>query len=257
LSGPSLREAVSDSLVMARRGLIETARKPALLSLVFVQPVIMILIMRYAFGGAVRIPRGSYVNFLIPGILVMTAIFGAVVTGVGLSEDLSKGIVDRLRSLPIARSAVLLGRTLSDLFRNVGSVVAMLCVGFLVGFRPSESVGRFILAIALLVAFAYVFSWISAAIALIVRDPEAAQGWGFIWVFPLVFVSSAFVPTQTMPAAVRAFADVNPVTLCVDAVRALTLGGPVGRPVLGTLAWLAGLLLVFVPLSVARYRALE
>jgi ABC transporter DrrB family efflux protein len=257
MNRPSPSEAFSDAIVMARRGLIETARKPALLVLSFFQPVIMIMIFRYAFGGAIKTPNGSYVNFLMPGILVLTAIFGAIVTGIGLTEDLSKGIVDRLRSLPMARSAVLVGRTLSDLVRNVTSVVLMLGVGFIVGFRPSEPVPRFLAAIALLLAFAYVFSWISATIGLVVRDPETAQGAGFAWVFPLTFVSSAFVPTHTMPDVVRAMANVNPVTLCVDAVRALTIGGHAARPVLGTLAWLAGLLLVFVPFAVSRYRALE
>jgi ABC transporter DrrB family efflux protein len=257
MNRPSPREGISDSLVLARRGLRETVRKPALLVLSFFQPVILILIFRYAFGGAIQTPNGSYVNFLMPGILVLTAIFGALVTGIGLSQDLSKGIVDRLRSLPVARSAVLVARTLSDLARNVGSVILMLGVGFLVGFRPTQSVGEFIAAIALLLAFAYVFSWIAATIGLLVRDPETAQGAGFAWVLPLTFVSSAFVPTATMPAAVRAFADVNPVTLCVDAVRGLTIGGSVFGPLLGTLAWLAGLLLVFVPFAVARYRALQ
>jgi ABC transporter DrrB family efflux protein len=257
MSRPSARDAVSDALVMAQRGLTETMRKPTLLVFTFAEPVILILIFRYAFGGAIQTPGGSYVNFLIPGILVLSAIFGAIVTGIGLSEDLSKGIVDRLRSLPIARSAVLIGRTVSDLARNVGSVILVFGVGFLVGFRPSEPIGRIIAAIALLLAFAYVFSWIAATIGLLVRDPETAQGAGFVWVFPLTFVSSAFVPTNTMPAAVRAFADVNPVTLCVDAVRALTIGGHATRPVLGTLAWLTGLLLVFVPFAVSRYRALE
>jgi ABC transporter DrrB family efflux protein len=250
-------EAASDSLVMARRGLTETVRKPALLVLTFIEPVILILIFRYAFGGAIQTPNGSYVNFLIPGILVLTAIFGAIVTGVGLSEDLSKGIVDRLRSLPIARSAVLVGRTLSDLARNAGAVILMVGVGVIVGFRPSTSVPSVIAAIALVLAFAYVFSWISATIALLVKDPETAQGAGFVWVFPLTFVSSAFVPTSTMPAVVQAFAQVNPVTLCVNAVRALTIGGSATGPVLGTLAWLVGLLLVFVPFAVSRYRALE
>ena len=257
MSRPSVREGVSDAYVMARRGLTETVRKPTLLVFTFVEPVILILIFRYAFGGAIQTPNGSYVNFLLPGILVLTAIFGAIVTGIGLSEDLSKGIVDRLRSLPIARSAVLVGRTVSDLARNVGSVILTLGVGYVVGFRPSEPVGRVVAAIALLLAFAYVFSWIAATIGLLVRDPETAQGAGFVWVFPLTFVSSAFVPTHTMPHVVRALADVNPVTLCVDAVRALTIGGHATSAVLGTLAWLAGLLLVFVPFAVARYRALE
>jgi ABC-2 type transport system permease protein len=254
---PSPREAISDALVMARRGLIETVRKPVLLSFTFLEPVILVLIFRYAFGGAIRTPGSSYVNFLMPGILVLTAIFGALVTGIGLSEDLSKGIVDRLRSLPIARSALLVGRTLSDLARNVGSVILMLGVGFLVGFSPTQPIGRFFAAIVLLLAFGYVFSWIAATVGLLVRDPETAQGVGFVWVFPLTFLSSAFVPTHTMPAVVRAFANVNPVTLCVDAVRALTIGGHAGGPALGTLAWLAGLMAVFAPFAVHRYRALE
>jgi ABC-2 type transport system permease protein len=217
----------------------------------------MILLLRYIFGGAIQTPDGSYANFVVPGILVMTAIFGALVTGVGLSDDLANGIVDRLRSLPIARSAVLVGRTLSDLARNAGAVVVMVAVGLLVGFRPSEPIGRIVLALALVLAFAYVFSWVSATIAHLVRDPETAQGAGFIWVVPLVFASSAFVPTDTMPDGLRAIVDVNPVTLCVDAVRALTLGGDATTAMLGTLAWLAGLLLVFVPLAVSRYRGLE
>lgn len=254
---PSLRDAGTDALVMARRGLIESVRKPALLVFTFIEPVILIVIFRYAFGGAINTPNGSYVNFLMPGILVLTAVFGAIVTGIGLSEDLSKGIVDRLRSLPIARSAVLVGRTLSDLVRNVGNVIIIFAVGFLVGFDPTQSIVRILAAVALLLAFAYVFSWISATIGLLVRDPETAQGAGFVWVFPLTFVSSAFVPTHTMPDVVRAFAQVNPITLCVDAVRALTIGGDATGPVLGTLAWLAGLALVFIPFAVSRYRALE
>jgi ABC-2 type transport system permease protein/oleandomycin transport system permease protein len=253
----SSTEALSDWMVMARRGLIETVRKPALLVFVFIEPVLLILIFRYAFGGAIRTPNGSYVNYLVPAILVMTSIFGALVTGIGLSDDLAAGIVDRLRSLPMARSAVLGGRTVSDLARNTASVFMMLAVGFLVGFSPTESVVRVAAAIALLLAFGYVFSWIAATIALLVRDPETAQGVGFVWVFPLVFVSSAFVPTQSMPAAVRAFAEVNPVTLCINAVRALMIGGHALGPLLGTLAWLGGLLLVFVPFAVRRYRALE
>jgi ABC transporter DrrB family efflux protein len=253
---PTLREAISDSLVMTRRGLVQSARRPALLVLSFIQPVMMILIFRYAFGGAINTP-GAYVNFLIPGILVLTAIFGAIVTGIGLTEDLARGIVDRMRSLPIARSAMLVGRTLSDLARNMVSVVLMLAVGFLVGFSPNQSIARFAAAILLLLAFGYVFSWISATIGLLVRDPETAQSAGFIWVLPLTFVSSAFVPVGSMPPVVKAFAEVNPVTLCVDAVRALTVGGHAAGPVLGTLAWLVGLSLVFVPFAVSRYRALQ
>jgi ABC transporter DrrB family efflux protein len=257
MNRPALHEVLSDWRVMARRELVATVRTPALLVFTLIQPLILILLFRYVFGGAISTPNGSYVDWLVPGILVMTATWGALVTGVGLSQDLSRGIVDRLRSLPIARSAVLVGRTLSDMARNLVTVILMIAVSLLIGFSSSEPIYRFVAAIALLLAFAYAFSWIAATVALFVRDPETAQSAGFIWVFPLTFASSAFVPTGTMPAAVQAFADVNPITLCVNAVRGLMLGGDVAGPVLGTLAWLAALLLVFVPVSVSRYRALE
>ncbi|MCL2419120.1 MAG: ABC transporter permease, partial [Conexibacteraceae bacterium] len=165
------------------------------------------------------------------------------------------GVVDRFRSLPIARSAVLIGRTAADLVMNLMTVMVMLGVGFAVGFRPTQPVWQVALAIVLVLAFAYVFSWISAFVGLTVKDPETAQSAGFIWVFPLTFASSAFVPTSSMPAVLRAFAEVNPVTLTVNAVRALTIGdGHALGPTLGMLAWLAGLLLVFVPLAVRAFR---
>ena len=151
----------------------------------------------------------------------MTAVFGALTTGLGITEDLAAGVIDRFRSLPIAHSALLIGRTAADLATNAVSIVVILALGFVIGFRPSEPVWSVALALALILAFAYVFSWISAFVGISVRNPETAQSIGFIWVFPLVFASSAFVPTDTMPAGVRAFADVNPVTLVVDAARAL------------------------------------
>jgi ABC-2 type transport system permease protein/oleandomycin transport system permease protein len=205
--------------------------------------------------GAIHTGSVSYVNFLLPGIIVQTAIFGALITGIGLTEDIKAGVVDRFRSLPIARSAVLLGRTAADMVMNVLTLIVMVLVGVAVGFRPSEPVYDLVLAFALVLAFSYVFSWISAFVGLSVRDPETAQSAGFIWVFPLTFASSAFVPTSSMPGVVQAFAEVNPVTLCVDTVRALTIGG--GHPLtsgLETLAWLSGLLLVFVPLAVRAFR---
>jgi ABC-type polysaccharide/polyol phosphate export permease len=183
----------------------------------------------------------------------MTAVFGALTTGLGLTEDLAAGVVDRFRSLPIARSAVLVGRTAADLVTNFVTLIVMLLIGFAVGFRPHGSVPEVVLAFALVLAFAYVFSWISAFVGISVRDPETAQSVGFIWVFPLVFASSAFVPTTHMPGVLRAYA--NPVTLVVDSARDLTLGnGHALHPALGTLAWLVGLLLVFVPLSVRGFR---
>jgi len=218
-------------------------------------PMIFVLLFRYVFGGAINTGRVSYVDYLMPGIIVMTAIFGALTTGLGLTEDMAAGVVDRFRSLPIARSAVLIGRTAADLATNLVSLIVMLLIGLAAGFRPSQPIYEVVLAFALVLAFAYVFSWISAFVGLSVRNPETAQSVGFIWVFPLVFASSAFVPTARMPGVVHTFADINPVTLVVNAARALTIGdGHTLARALGTLAWLAALLLVFVPLSVRALR---
>ncbi len=251
----TLHETIADSRIMATRQMRKILRRPMYVVYLFVQPVIFVLLFRYVFGGAINTGRVSYVNYLLPGIIVMTAIFGALTTGLGLTEDLAGGVVDRFRSLPIAQSAVLVGRTAADLVTNFATLIVMLLIGFAVGFRPQGSVLEVTLAFALVLAFAYVFSWISAFVGISVRNPETAQSVGFIWVFPLVFASSAFVPTTHMPGVVHAFADVNPVTLVVDAARDLTLGtGHALGPALGTLAWLVGLLLVFVPLSVRAFR---
>ncbi len=217
----------------------------------------LILMFRYAFGGAIRTPNGSYVNYLVPGLLVLTAVFGSLVTCIGLSQDLARGMIDRLRSLPMAPSAVLVGRTLSDLVRNIASLAVMFAVAVLIGFRPNQPVLRVAGTMALLLGFAYVSSWISATVALRVRDPETAQLVGLVWVFPLTFASSAFVPTRSMPGALGTFAQVNPITLCANAVRALTIGGDATVALLGAAAWFAGLMLIFVPLAVGRYRALQ
>jgi ABC-2 type transport system permease protein/oleandomycin transport system permease protein len=252
----TLSETLADSRVMAARQLRKVLRRPMFVVYLFVQPVIFVLLFRYVFGGAIKTGPVSYVDYLLPGIIVMTAIFGALTTGLGLTEDLKAGVVDRFRSLPIARSAVLIGRTAADLATNTVTLIVMLVIGVVVGFRPSEPVYKVVLAFALVLAFAYVFSWISAYIGLVVRDPETAQSVGFIWVFPLVFASSAFVPTSSMPGVVHTFADVNPVTLTVNAARALTIGhADALSPTLGTLAWLTGLLIVFIPLSVRAFRS--
>ena len=251
----SLGETLSDCQVMAARQMRKVLRRPMYVVYLFVQPIVFVLLFRYVFGGAINTGGISYVNYLLPGIIVMTAVFGALTTGLGLSEDMAGGVVDRFRSLPIARSAVLIGRTAADLTTNVLTLVIMLLVGLAVGFRPTQPVYEIVAALALVLAFAYVFSWISAFVGIAARNPETAQSLGFIWVFPLVFASSAFVPTATMPGAVHAFADINPITQVVDAARALTVGeGHVLGPTLGTLAWLAGLLLIFVPLSVRTFR---
>ena len=251
----TLAEAFADTRVMTARQLRKILRRPMYVVYLFVQPVILVLLFRYVFGGAIDTGRVSYVDYLLPGIIVMTAIFGSLTTGLGLTEDLAAGVVDRFRSLPMARSAVLLGRTGADLVTNTITLLVMLAIGLAVGFRPTQPVYDVVLALLLVLGFAFVFSWISAFVGISVRNPETAQSIGFIWVFPLVFASSAFVPTDTMPAGVRAFADVNPVTLVVDAARALMIGhGDALAPALGTLAWLAAVLVVFVPLSVRALR---
>lgn len=248
-------ETMADSRVMAARQLRKVLRRPMYVVYLFVQPVIFVLLFRYVFGGAINTGRVSYVDYLMPGIIVMTAIFGALMTGLGLTEDMAGGAVDRFRSLPIAQSSVLIGRTAADLVTNVLSLIVMLLIGLAVGFRPSQPIYEVVLAFALVLGFAYVFSWISAYVGISVRNPETAQSVGFIWVFPLVFASSAFVPTERMPGAVRAFADINPVTLVVDAARALTIGhGAAVGDALGIVAWLVGLLLIFVPLAVRAFR---
>ncbi len=246
--------AVRDALVLAGRNLRHTTRQPELLVFSTIQPVIFVLLFRYVFGGAINVPGLSYVNFLMAGIFVQTTAFASTATGVGLAEDLSKGIVDRFRSLPMARSAVLAGRTLGDLVRMVGVVLIMTVVGLAVGLRPS-SVGGLLGAILLTALFGFAFSWISALIGLVVKDVETANVAGFIWLFPLTFASSAFVPLASMPGWLQAFARATPVTPTVDAVRALLNDGlPLRAPLLESLAWIVAILVVFSTLSVRRYR---
>jgi ABC transporter DrrB family efflux protein len=246
--------AVADAVIMAKRNLVQIPRIPELLIFSTIQPIMFVLLFRYVFGGAIAVRGTSYVNFLLPGIFVQTVAFGSIASGIGLAEDLHKGLVDRFRSLPMARSAVLTGRTLSDLVRNLFTVVIMLIVGLLVGFRPTGSVIGWLAAVILLLLFSYAFSWIAATIGLMVNSVEAAQSGGFIWLFPLTFASSAFVQTSSMPSWLQAFANHQPVTATVDALRALLLGQPVGSSGWESLAWSAAILAVFVPLSVTRYR---
>ena len=245
----------ADAAAVTRRNLYRYVRVPTLLLFSTIQPIMFVLLFTYVFGGAIQVAGvDNYIDFLMAGILVQTVIFGSTQTGVGLAEDMSRGMVDRFRSLPMARSAVLAGRTLSDTVRNLFVVCLMLVVGTLVGFRFHAGFVPAVGAVGLALAFGLAFSWISALIGLSVRDVESAQAAGFVWVFPLVFASSAFVPVATMPGWLQAFAEINPVTIAVNALRALTLGGPTVRPVLEALAWIAGILLVFVPLAVNRYR---
>jgi len=255
-SGPvgRLRLTVADTLVLTKRSLTHTVRSPELLIFATIQPVMFVLLFRYVFGGAIAVRGTSYVNYLMAGIFVQSVSFGAMTTGVGLATDLTQGLVDRFRSLPMSRSAVLTGRTLGDLGRNMFTVLVMLAVGLLVGFRPHGSPLRWLGAAGLLLLISFSLSWISATIGLLVRNVEAVQSAGFVWLFPLTFASSAFVPTSSMPGVLRAFAEHQPITQVVNAVRALVLDRPVGSAGWQAVVWCLGILAIFVPLSVRFYR---
>ncbi len=271
--------AVKDIAVITKRNLLRNLRLPQLLIFATVQPVMFLLLFNYVFGGAIGqaippVAQGKYINWLLPGLLIQVAAFGAGQTALGLTEDLSKGVIDRFRSLPMARSAVLAGRTLSDIIRNGFVIALMVVMGFWMGFRYQTSFLRFIAGLLVAMVFAYSLSWIMASIGLAVKNPEAAQSAVFLPVFPLVFASSVFVPTQTMPEWLRAFAEVQPITVTTNALRGLMLGpealaefGPgidaaqalvdapsVESQVLLSLAWAIGILVIFVLLSVRVYR---
>jgi ABC-2 type transport system permease protein/oleandomycin transport system permease protein len=243
-----------DAVVIARRNLIGIARTPQLLVFATIQPILFVLLFRYVFGGAIDVPGVSYVDYLIPGIIVQTVVFGATSTAVGLSEDMSKGIIDRFRSLPMSRSAVLGGRTIADLVRNVFVVLLMIAVGTAVGFRFHNGFLPAVAAVFVALVLGYCLSWVFAFIGLTVADPESAQLAGFLPIFPLVFASSVFTSIQSMPGWLQAFAKVQPITRAADTVRALTQGGPVAANLIWTLLWSIAILAVFAPLAVRRYR---
>jgi ABC-2 type transport system permease protein/oleandomycin transport system permease protein len=219
------------------------------------QPIMFVLLFRYVLGGSIHIPGMSYGQYLMPGIFAQAVVFGSAFTSIGIAEDMQKGFIDRLRSLPISQSAVLVGRTLSDMLRNVITFVAMLLVAFAIGFRFEGGVVRGILATLLLLSFSYAFSWIQALLGLSVRSVEAANSAGFMWMFPLTFVSSAFVDTSTMTPWLRRVADANPFTIATNAARALYNGRPVGDTVWQSLAWAAGIALVFGVLATRKFKS--
>jgi ABC transporter DrrB family efflux protein len=249
-----VRRLVSDTLVIAERNLIRLPRAPDLLLAFTVQPIMFVLLFRYVFGGAISTPGYSYVDFLIPGIIVQNIAFGGFVTALGLNEDVHKGLIDRFRSLPMARPAVLAGRTLADVATNGLSMIILLITGIIIGFSFQTDVAQVIAGIALLLLFGYAFSWVFAYLGLLVSSPEAANSVGFIAVFPLTFISSAFVPVDSMPEPLKAFANINPFTVVVDAMRALWVGAPAGNYVWGAAVWSLVIIAVFAPLAVARYR---
>jgi ABC-2 type transport system permease protein/oleandomycin transport system permease protein len=250
---PSIYWTLSDALVLAKRHLVQVPRIPDELIFATIQPIMFVLLFRYVFGGAIAVTGTSYVNYLMAGIFTQTVIFGSTTTGVGLANDLQRGLVDRFRSLPMAKSAVLTGRTISDVVRNTFIVIVMWTVGLLVGFRPEGSVLSWFAAAGILILTSFAFSWISALIGLLVNSVEAAQSAGFIWLFPLTFASSAFVPTKSMPDWLRVFAEHQPVSLIVNAVRGLLLNTPDATTIWQALAWCIGILVVFIPVAVWAY----
>jgi ABC transporter DrrB family efflux protein len=249
-----VRRLVTDTAVIAERNLVRLTRAPDLLLAFTVQPVMFVLLFVYVFGGAITVPGGDYATFLLPGIIVQNIAFGGFVTALGLNEDVQKGLIDRFRSLPMARSAVLAGRTLADIATNLLSVTILLVTGLIIGFEFHASVLEVLAGLGILLLFGYAFSWVFALLGLLVSSPESANSLGFIAVFPLTFLSSAFVPTDSLPAGLRWFAEINPFTIVVNAIRALWVGAPAHNAVWGAVVWSLVILLVFAPLAVARYR---
>lgn len=249
------RWTISDTLVLTIRSLRHIPRIPDQLIFATINPIIFVLLFRYVFGGAISTPGTTYTDFLMAGIFVQTVAFGAVSSGVGLAEDMQRGLIDRFRSLPMAPSAVLGGRILADVVRNSLIILVGVLIGLAVGFRPTGGAAGWIAAIALLLLVSLTFSWVSSTIGLMVRNAEAAQSANYIWLLPLTFASSAFVPTESMPAALRAFADYQPITVIVDAVRGFLLDEPFSWQSLGAFAWCFVIITICVPISVRRFNA--
>jgi ABC transporter DrrB family efflux protein len=254
--GTRISWAVTDTLTITRRNLLVWMRVPAYLVFTVIQPVMFVLLFRYVFGGAipVRGVPGGYVNFLMPGIIAQTAAFATFGTAIALAQELKKGVIDRLRSMPMARSAVLAGRLVADTGRMLITILIIVAVGYAVGFRFQNGVVPAILMVVLATVFGMAICCISAYTGLAIGDEESVQAFGLIWLFPLTFLSSAFVPISTMPGWLQAFANNQPVTYVIDTMRALALGGPVQANLLKSIAWLAGIFIVFVPLAVRAYR---
>ena len=261
-----LGPAITHTMIITKRNVLRVVRIPQLLLFSTVQPVMFLLLFNYVFGGAITTGvagvAGDYINWLIPGILVQSAVFGATATALGLTEDLGAGVIDRFRSLPMARSAVLTGRTIADLVRNTFVYALMLGVGFLMGWRFEQGVAKMLLGVILALLLGYAFSWVLATLGLLAKTPEAAQAAGFLPIFPLVFASSVFVPTQSMPDWLQVFAANQPISVLANTVRSLTLpeealvflGFDQGELILKSLAWIVAITAVFSLLAVRQYK---
>jgi ABC transporter DrrB family efflux protein len=259
-SGPSLftraHWAVTDTLTITRRNLLVWMRVPAYIMFTVIQPVMFVLLFRYVFGGAIEVPgvKGGYVNFLLPGIIAQTAAFATFGTAIALAQELQKGVIDRLKSMPMARSAVLAGRLVADTGRMFVTIVIVIGVGYAVGFRFENGAGLAVAMVVLATVFGLAICCISAFTGLAIGDEESVQAFGLVWLFPLTFLSSAFVPIPSMPGWLQAFASNQPVTYVINAMRAMALGGPIAADLWKSVAWLAGIFIVFAPLAVRAYK---
>ena len=248
------RDAYLDTASITWRDMVRTARQPEMLSFAVVMGVFFLLLFNYVFGGAIGAGAGiDYIQFLVPGVLVITALQGALQTGTGLASDLTEGVTDRFRSLPMSQGAVIAGRTVADAARNLAGLVLVSLVAALMGFRFASAAGA-VAAIALTLAVGFAFSWLSAAIAAKVRNPEMVGMLSMFWLFPLMLASSAFAPPASMPGWLQGFATHQPISVATNAVRALTSGASAGGDLVYAFAWIAGMLVVFVPLSGRLYR---
>ncbi len=250
--------AFSDSLILIKRSMMHIVKNMDQLLSVAFQPIMFMLLFRYVFGGAIATPEivkyGGYVNFLFAGILIQMAAFGSTTTAIAVANDLKRGIIDRFRSLPMRSSAVLIGHTTADLVRNTISSIIMLAVAIGVGFRPNATAMEWVYAFLLLLAFTYAMSWLSVIMGLLAKSVEAVQWISFIFIFPLTFASSAFVPAQGMPKYLRIFAENQPVTHVIEALRSLTIGTPLGNHGWMAAIWCIGLLAFSIPLSAHYFR---
>ncbi|MCI0689487.1 MAG: ABC transporter permease [Sporichthyaceae bacterium] len=247
-------EGLRQTLTLAWRTIVQVRHNPFELLDYSIQPIMFVLLFTYVFGGAISGTPGDYLTFALPGILVMNTLFVTLYVGMGLNTDLTKGVFDRLRSLPIARWAPLAGRIGADLLKQTWSIALLLGVGAALGFRLGTNWFGLIGAFGLLLFFALAFSWVSVLVGVTAKDPEHVQVFGFTALFPLTFVSNVFVPADTMPGWLQAFVDVNPITILADATRGLLVGGPVAWPVAQSLLWLLGIIAVFAPLAVWKFK---
>lgn len=250
----SVREGLRQTMTLAWRTLVQIRHNPWELGDFSFQPIMFVLLFTFVFGGAISGSTSDYLAFALPGIIVMNMLFVTMYVGLGLNTDLTKGVFDRFRSLPLARWAPLTGRILADMVKQAWSIALLLGIGTALGFRIGTSVAGLLGAVALLLVFALGFSWVSVLVGIIGRDPERVQLFGATALFPLTFVSNVFVPTDTMPGWLQVFVDVNPVTVLADAVRGLLVGGPTAGPVVWSLVWVAVITAIFAPLSLRAFR---